>query len=337
MNTDSKVRDFWITARLATIAIVVGAFIGCGGDEDGQQRMQSMVAPQASADSESPTANRVPAISEIALRPERPSPGRPIRAAARVTDPDGDATTVHYRWQTIRGRKLGEGATFDTSGLRPGSRLEVIATASDGHGKSQPLIRAFEITRPSLAISLVAIDSSEGTKPGVVLTSVVEMTNDDSGRADFELQWKVNGEVVGSSEELDTQPYAPGDVVVLRARANQGGRGSRFVSSPAVVLTRGAAPAISSKPLAGIEAGLFRYQIGARSEEPEARLTYQLLSGPDGMTVHEKSGLVQWRPTSDQRGRFDVEVSATDQWGSGVAQSFAIVADAPAGSPASPR
>jgi len=210
-------------------------------------------------------------------------------------------------------------------------------TASDGRSTGVPVTHAFRLSEPSLAIGLVVIDTSEGTKPGVVLDSVVELLNDGSDRADAELEWKVNGSVVGSQEKLETAAFQPGDVVILRARIrNSDGRG-RFVASPAVVLSRGGAPEISSEPLAGIEGGMFRYQIRAGSDESGAQLTYALLSGPEGMSVNEKSGLVTWRPTGEQRGRFKVEVSATDQWGSGVAQSFVIVADAPGTSPASAR
>ena len=53
----------------------------------------------------------------------------------------------------------------------------------------------------------------------------------------------------------------------------------------------------------------------------------ELVKGPEGMTVDAESGLVHWRPKSEQRGRFEVEVAAVDQWGSGVAQRFAIGAD----------
>ena len=147
----------------------------------------------------------------------------------------------------------------------------------------------------------------------------------------------MNGEVVGTDEEIDTSPFAPGDVVILRARVVQDGRPHRFISSPAVVLVRGSAPEILSKPLAGIEGGVFSYQIRARAGEPDARLSYSLRSGPDGMVVDEKSGLVSWRPTGEQRGRFEVEVGATDPWGTGTAQSFVIVVEAPASSPASLR
>ena len=136
---------------------------------------------------------------------------------------------------------------------------------------------------------------------------------------------------------IETQRFSPGDIVILKAQLKGNARHRRPVSSRPVILTRGGAPEISSKPLAGIDGGLFRYQIRANSSEPDAELTYKLLTGPDGMTVDTKSGLVKWRPEDAQQGRFEVEISATDQWGSGVAQSFVILAGAPGAPPASAR
>ena len=306
------------------VVVSMGVFVGCADDDGDSGVVQSISG-----------SNGTPVIEEIVLRPARPSPGREVQAKARVSDPDGDPTTVEFRWQTARGRALGSGRTFDTTGLEPGSRLVVIATPSDGKTAGASVSHRFRLSEPSAAIGLVVIDTSLGMKPGVVLGSVIELIEDDSRRAEAELEWNVNGEVVGSAEDLDTSRFQPGDIVVLRARLDD--EGGRFVASPAVVLSRGAAPEISSKPLAGIEGGMFRYQLRARSDEPAADLSYALLSGPEGMSVDEKSGLVTWRPTGDQRGRFEVEVSAMDQWGSGTAQSFVIVAEAPGSSPASAR
>jgi hypothetical protein len=147
----------------------------------------------------------------------------------------------------------------------------------------------------------------------------------------------VNGEVAGSEGELDTTAFSPGDVVELRARLETEDGVTRPVTGKPVALARGEVPEILSEPHAGVENGLFRYQLRARSNAEGAKLSYELLKGPDGMTVDAKSGVVLWRPTTEQRGRFDVEVAVKDQWGSGVAQFFALQADAPGQPPAASR
>ncbi|HEB91585.1 MAG TPA: hypothetical protein ENI85_18565 [Deltaproteobacteria bacterium] len=323
----------WVLIGLVVLAFSLS---GCrGGDE--AKTVRSMVAVQPGSGDGVAGPNRAPVVEQVLIRPNRPAPGSPVRARARVVDPDGDPTQVEYEWQTASGRVLGKGQAFDTSGLEAGRHLQVVVTATDGQTKSMPVVHEFELAKPAVSISLVAIDTSEGTRPGSPLVAVVEIADDVSDRLEPRLEWKVNGEVVGTGEKLDTARFSPGDIVILRAHLELAGRRTRPVSSSPVVLTRGEAPEILSKPVAGIEGGLFRYRIRARSPEPDAELTYALVRGPEGMDVDPKTGLVEWRPGSDQRGRFEVEVSATDQWGTGIAQSFTIVADAPASSPARPR
>ncbi len=337
MRIQDSQADIGLALGWVAALMLAGGVVACRGDQAETGGPRSMTRTPTTETAGSVGLNHPPVIDEIVIRPAQPVPGRTVQATARVSDPDGDTTQIFYRWQTRRGRVLSEGRSFDTTGLPGGSRLEVIVTATDNGATNVAKTRAFRLAQSPPAIGLVVIDSSEGTKPGAKLMGVVEISNDAFGRVEAELEWKVNGEGVGTEEDLETQRFSPGDIVILQARLTGNARQSRPVSSSPVILSRGDAPEISSKPRAGIDGGLFRYQIRASSGEPDAELTYELLTGPDGMMIDAKSGLVQWRPEMGQRGRFDVEVSATDQWGSGVAQSFSIVAGSTIAPPASAR
>lgn len=314
--------------------IVLILAVGCGDDSHESVGPRSMLQSGTSDSAAATGPNRAPTIEAVVTHPVRPMPGRKVQVTARVSDLDDDPIEITYQWRTRSGRVLGEGRVFDTTGLGPGSRLEVSISATDQKATSPATVHSFQLAERASSIGLVVIDASNGTMPGVTLKGVVELSDVQSGRVEADLEWTVNGEVVGTDDELLTARFVPGDIVILRARLANVARPGRPISSPPITLSRGEAPRISSKPLSGIEGGLFRYQIRAASDESDAELTYALLSGPDGMRVDAKTGIVQWRPTTEQRGRFEIEVSATDQWGSGVGQSFAIDAAAP---PASPR
>jgi len=320
----------------ATLMIGASVCVGCGsGDDASAQRKPSMVGTTASADQRG--SNTAPEIESIELTPARPSAGRTIRAKAVVADEDGDPTSVRYVWQNSMGRVLSEGRSFDTTGLEPGERLEVVAIASDGSSESDEYAQEFALAEESIEVALVVIDDSEGRQPGAILEAVVEATDENAGGYEVEYEWLVGSRVVGTEDELDTTSLAVGDRVVLAARFVFEDRETRPVRSPAVILARGGAPSIVSTPEGGIEGGVFRYQMRATSPEPDAELSYEVLSAPDGLTVDSSSGLVTWRPGADQRGAFEIEVVAKDQWGTGVAQSFQIRVDAPAAPPASAR
>lgn len=325
----------------ATLALVAasGLIVGCGGDEVANGRKPSMLGSQTQDASTRPSgSNSAPRIESVRLNPERPAPGRVIQARAIARDDDGDATEIAYRWESDDGSLLGEGPRFDTTGLSSGERITVIVVASDGQDESAELSRTVRLAEQSAQVAIVAIDTSQGQSPGATLSAHFESTEDGFSDMDAEYEWRVNGEAVSSDEKLKTAAYSPGDVITLRARLDDGnGRPSRFVTSRPIILARNDAPEILSQPLAGVEAGLFRYQVRAKSPSPDAQLSYELLNGPQGMTVDATSGLMEWRPSSSQRGRFEIEVAVKDQWGSGAAQSFAIEADAPVAPPASRR
>ncbi len=323
------------------IAVLAVTFLtGCGGDEKSDGPVPSMLsAPQAPPGAGIRRgANDAPIVDGVEIRPANPVPGHTVRAVASVSDADGDATRVRYVWRTAGGgRVLGEGRSFETRGFDEGARLEVVVTATDGEEDSAPYIHELRLAASSLEIAFVAIDSSEGTKPGSVLEAVVESTNEDVGGYEVLLEWEINGVVVGTGIELDTTRFSPGDTVLLKARFDFGDHATRPVTAHPLRLARGEAPVIVSEPRAGIEGGVFQYQIRATSSESGAQLSYELMSGPEGMTVGLSSGLVAWRPASDQRGAFEIEVAAKDQWGSGSAQAFRIQVDAPVSRPASLR
>ena len=103
-----------------------------------------------------------------------------------------------------------------------------------------------------------------------------------------------------------------------------------------MTLSRGEAPKIVSSPTGGLEGGVFRYQMKATSPEPGAEISYSVSKGPEGFDVDARSGLVTWRPTSGQRGLFEIELVASDQWGTGITQNFELRLEDPV-PPASAR
>ena len=49
-----------------------------------------------------------------------------------------------------------------------------------------------------------------------------------------------------------------------------------------------------------------------------------LTQGPEGMTIDEVTGLIQWTPAGNQLGPHDVEISVSDDERASTSQSFSI-------------
>jgi len=337
----SKAERRALIGVLATV--LLGASAGCGGDEAGTSgRVASMVAvPAEPAEATAGrAAEQAPAVASIELEPRRPIAGARLRARAKLAPgsrANGARPEIAYRWLTRSGRSLGEGPELDTAGLEPGTVVVVVAQATAGDRTGEPFEREVRLAAQDSQIALVVIGARDGRQVGRTLTAVVETTDESDGFDAVELEWRVDGERAGDGEALDTSPFAPGDVVELRARLADAGENARVVHAEPLVLERGAPPEITSQPAVAVENGELRYAIAARSPLPGAELRFELLKGPDGMAVDPERGVLRWRPAPDQRGRFEVEVAVMDQWGSGVAQSFAVQADSNAAPPAAAR
>lgn len=314
---------------VAGIATTTFVLIGCGdaGEADRQQ-VPTMLGTSPAA-GKGRLGGSAPEIEDLSWSPRRPMPGRLLEAEARVSDPDGDPTHLTYRWLSSDGRPLGEGRRFDTAGLASGDTIELVAVASDGAHESDPYSVEIELGEQAAAIELVAIEAPEDARPGTVLEAVVE-TTDESQSFEVLYEWRVGNELVGEDDELDTTEIAPGLPIVLSARLEFEDRVTRPVRSRPLTLSGPGGPEIASAPPQELSGGLFRYQMRVSVASPEAGVRFVVADGPEGMTVDAGNGLVEWRPTAQQRGRFEIELQALDRWGSGAAQRFSIEVEDPA-------
>lgn len=320
--------------------LLCSAILGCGTEEAGEARVASMVAGVAGSEA-GPALEGPPRIESISLEPARPVAGGRVRARARLEHAGGRKAEVEFRWQTASGRELGRGPELDTAGLDAGTIVEVVATPRFGDEVGEERVHRVPLAAQASQLALVVIDAPEGRRVGSPLRAVVETTGEEAGFDEVELEWRIDGEVVGTDSVLDTFPHRPGDVVELRAWPSDAlsgdGRRGRPIHAEPIVLEPSLAPEIASEPSSGLEGGLFRYAVRASSPIAGAKLRFELRKGPEGMKVDPATGVVEWRPAPDQRGRFEVEVAVFDQWGSGVAQGFAIGAESPPAPPAAAR
>ena len=319
--------------RLCIFLVLAMTCLACGGDESRTERVAAMVAAPTDEADET-VSDQPPVIESIELEPKQPVAGERVRVKARLANSKGRKADITYQWQSSSGRELGRGTELDTQGLDPGSVVEVLATPAVGKQIGEPFVRRFKLAAEASQLALVVIDTRDGKRVGSILRAVVETTDESDGFDAVALEWRVGGKRIGEEDELDTAPFAPGDVVELLAFLDGESESRRAIRAEPIVLEQSAPPEITSQPSSGIDGGLFRYVVAAGSPTASAALRFELLKGPDGMTVDPATGVVQWRPAAAQRGRFEVEVAVKDQWGSGVAQDFSINADARVAPPA---
>ena len=75
------------------------------------------------------------------------------------------------------------------------------------------------------------------------------------------------------------------------------------------------APSITSKPVETARVWApYSYGVVAKDPDSGDRLIYSLIKNPEGMTINEATGLIEWRPTNSQAGTYDVTVRVADNY-----------------------
>ena len=75
------------------------------------------------------------------------------------------------------------------------------------------------------------------------------------------------------------------------------------------------APSITSKPLETARVWApYSYQVKAKDPDPGDKLVYSLSEKPEGMTIDEAAGLIEWKPARTQSGPHDVTVRVADNY-----------------------
>jgi VCBS repeat-containing protein len=75
------------------------------------------------------------------------------------------------------------------------------------------------------------------------------------------------------------------------------------------------APSITSKPVETARVWApYTYSVVAKDPDPGDKLVYSLIEKPEGMTVNEATGLIEWKPSRAQAGTHDVTVRVVDNY-----------------------
>ena len=83
-------------------------------------------------------------------------------------------------------------------------------------------------------------------------------------------------------------------------------------------------PEIISEPvLEGEEGQEYSYDLKAKDKDQQ-QIIFKLVEGPQGMTIDQAKGVIDWKPTSSQSGNYDVKVKALDGRGGSDTQSYSL-------------
>lgn len=320
-----------------TPLLLVAGSLACGSEAPtADPGAGSAWIADASSEDAGAQAQRAPVIETLRIEPSEPAPGDRIRAIARLSAPDASSVRVGYAW-SLDGRPLPEGGAEIVLGeLAPGTRVEVVATASDGRQESEAVEASVTVRNRRPVITGLTLDPAGDVPLGHPVVARPEARDPDGDAIGFRYQWSVNGRAVSEDgPRLDTQALRRGDAIQVRVWARDDRDESDPVYSHAVKVAN-SRPEIVSLP-GGLGAdGVFRYAIEARDPDGDRGLRYYLNQGPEGMTLDPILGEVTWRPTPGDVGVHAVEIAVQDSAGETALQSFQLSVSPEGSAPAAP-
>ncbi len=314
------------------IALAV-LLLACGGGEEPAAESSGTVQPMAKR--EASAGNRPPEVVSVALRPNPPGAGQPVKAVVEVEDPDGDRVTLGFVWLLNGEVAPSSGPMLMLPHALKGDTLELRVTASDGREETTEEL-SVQIGNRAPRLKGLEID------PGVRITSggplsVTPMAEDPDGDViEFEYTWWVNERrIEEEGPTLDTNRLKRGDRVQVRVVATDGEDESEAIVSQEIEVIN-AAPRIVSMPSPTGADGVFHYPVEVEDVDGGRGLRFQLEESPPGMSIDRLSGLILWTPREDQAGSFPVLVVVEDPQGGRGTQRFEVTVGVEEVAPESP-
>jgi hypothetical protein len=126
-----------------------------------------------------------------------------------------------------------------------------------------------------------------------------------------------NGSVTINTDS--TLTYAPGrnfsgnDTFTYTISDGRGGTDTANVN--VTINAVNDAPSITSKPVETARVwAQYKYSVVAKDPDTGDKLIYSLTKQPEGMTINEATGLIEWKPTRSDAGTHDVTVRVADNY-----------------------
>jgi hypothetical protein len=305
----------WIGAAMLALA--------CGGAPE--RAAPAPGSPEASAP-EAAAGDQPPILTEARIRPEVPQSGDPLSIVLRAYDPERRHLEYEVQWFR-NGRPLSQesGLELRLDDLRRGEEVSARVVVSDGNSQVVRNLDPVRIANRAPRIESVQLLPARPTAEASLVAECV--ANDDDGDV-YELaySWFVNDARIEDFGEGSLAPprFKRGDRVRVEVVASDGEESSEPAASPTLQV-RNATPRIDSQPTLGVEGeNRYRYQIVASDPDGDRPLRYQLVRGPEGMSVDLTGGELLWAVPETVSGAVEVEVSVSDAHGAKASQSWTL-------------
>jgi hypothetical protein len=272
--------------------------------------------------------NSPPVIVSVTILPEKPTVESELSLSVQSKDPEGDPITYQYQWIKNDEEVAGENqASLKRGSFRKGDLIRVRVTASDGKVTGTPVLSSpVKIHNTPPVIQEVSIEPKVAYAADN-LKAIVKCSDPEGDFIYYTYQWEKNGSVLSDErmETLEKGKFKKGDsIVVIVTPDDREALGTPKRSEP--LLISNSPPQIVSSPPNSVEKTTYIYQVKANEPDNDP-ITFTLKSGPRGMEIDKKSGLIRWEIRKEDKGTYPVEIEVSDSEGAKSNQRYTLTID----------
>jgi hypothetical protein len=182
------------------------------------------------------------------------------------------------------------------------------AEASNSINEQAP---PFIVDNSQEAIARARLQMETVDSKDVLRVIVEKSTAENNSEIVYRYEWSINGQPAGSGSD-SIGGFKRGDKVVVKITPVVGEK----TGNPRVLTmyVQNTTPTVSESKEPKYDGKAFTAQINASDPDGDT-LSYELLSGPEGMTIDKKSGMVNWPLKESDSGDYPVKVKITDGHG----------------------
>ena len=273
-------------------------------------------------------ANSPPVITSVTILPEKPTSASELSSVIQSNDPEGDPITYQYQWIKNEEEIVGENqATLKRGSFRKGDLIRVRITPSDRKLTGIPFLSSpVKIHNEPPVIQEVWIEPKVAYASDH-LKSIVKCSDPEGDFIYYNYQWEKNGSVLTDerAETLQKGRFKKGDsIVVIVTPDDRDALGTPKKSKP--LLISNSPPQIVSSPPNSVEKTSYLYQVNINEPDNDP-VTFILKSGPQGMVIDKKTGLIKWEIRKEDKGNHSVEIEVSDNEGAKSTQRYTLNID----------
>ena len=272
--------------------------------------------------------NSPPVIITVTILPEKPTKASELSLSIQSKDPEGDPITYQYQWIKNDEEMVGERqASLKSGNFGKGDVIRIKVTPSDGKLTGTPFLSPpVKIHNSSPVVQEVWIEP----KVAYVTDNLKALVKGSDAEGDFiyyNYQWEKNGSVLSdeTKETFEKGRFKKGDSITVTVTPDdREALGTPKRSGP--VLISNSPPLIVSTPPTSLEKTTYIYQVKANDPDNDS-LAFTLKSGPNGMGIDKKTGLIKWEIRQENKGTYPVEIEVSDSEGARSTQRYTLTID----------